>query len=320
MNIFYVGPEHHKTHFGFTKNLIGGKYFHSGMKVGNTYEAIKSLDTPEVNWFFADLYPKVIPFLKGKKVFVPHGLGPKPYLTGNRERIDLLRRYFDQVWAAGKLELPEYHNAGIPQEKLFQVGSTHLFGIPDLPERPGSVLISCGWFAEIMPVEKMKEFLSVFPSDLHVYVTCHPSMPQDQRAEIGNICKKRNFFVIDTEEELEKAYAYCSCAIVGLSSIATPFFYLNKPVIFLKERNRFPFLQWYRLVNHVGFDAVFFKVLNESTRLLFPGPIEIKVIKNAKISKSAREMFFETNWDATKTGEIILDAVRRLEGRAQLCP
>lgn len=60
--IFYVGPEHHKTHLNFTKKLVGGEYFVTGYNTSqqNTYEKIEHFDGKDVLWFFA-----VSPPIKG---------------------------------------------------------------------------------------------------------------------------------------------------------------------------------------------------------------------------------------------------------------
>lgn len=313
---FFIGPEHHKTHLDFTQKLIGGEYIISGKRIGNTYDLIKDHDNKDIVWFFADLYKDVIPYIKGKTVFLPHIFGPKPYLTGGNEvksRIDMLKNHVDQIWATGRYGEEEYGKAKISGNKIQRIGVTLLFSIPDIPIEKNSVFVSIGWFNELMNWEKRFDFLKeLLHLDLKIYVSTHPSVPKDIQQKFIDLCNSvENLDFVGTEERMMKIYAICSTAIVGLSSVAAPFFFLGKPVIFLKNRNRFPFFQWQRLRLKIR-SNLFFKILSESTRLIETETISKQIILNAKIAPSGKKMFYDTNRDKNKTIELIYKAVDKL--------
>lgn len=307
---FFIGPEHHKTHLDFTQRILGGEYIFAGKRIGNTYDLIKDHDNKNVVWFFADLYKDVIPYIKGKIVLIPHGLGFKPYLSG--ERIDILNNYVDQVWSTGRYEEEKYRIEKIPMTKIQRIGYTPLFSIPNVPNEINSVFVSIGWFFELISWEKKLDFIKKLPPDLTIYISTHPSMPNDIQQKFIDLCNLReNLNFVGTEEEMMKVYAICNAAIVGLSSVATPFFFLGKPVIFLKGRNRFPFFQWQRLRQKIRIN-MFFKILSESTRLVEPKTISKQTILNAKVAPSGKKIFYDTNWDKNKTIELICKAVDKL--------
>lgn len=313
-NIFYVGPEHHKTHLHFIREHVGGEYFITGYNTAqqNTYEAIERLDGKDVIWFFADLYENIIPYLKGKSVFVPHGLGFKPYLTGNISRVKLLKKYITKIWSTGHLEEYKYLKEGIDRNKIEQIGYTLLFDIPKKPMVENSLFVSVGWFRELTCWQNMLRFIKSIPDDISVHVSTHPSMPQEVKNEFLHCIDSRENFICSFEQEdIKKSFSVCSRAIVGFSSVVTPFHFFRKPVIFIKDRNRFPFFQWQRLKFQLR-DKLFFDILSESTKILAPSIFDRDLVMNAKLSESAKKIFYESNWDKDLTVSLIDKAMSRL--------
>lgn len=312
--IFYVGPEHHKTHLHFTRELIGGEYFVTGYNTSqqNTYEKIEHLDGKDVVWFFADLYENIIPYLKGKSVSIPHGLGFKPYLTGNLTRITLLKKYITQIWSAGYTDEYKYIKEGVDSNKIERIGYTVLYDIPDDPLLENSIFISVGWFRELTCWQNMLSFIKSIPDDISVYISTHPSMPQEIKKKFLDCINNRDNFTYTFEQsDVQKAFSICSRAIVGFSSVATPFHYLKKPVIFIKDKNRFPLFQWERLRFQIR-DKLFFEILSESTKILAPNVFDRDVVMKAKLSQSAKKIFYESNWDRSWTASLINTAIQKL--------
>jgi hypothetical protein len=312
--LFYVGPEHHKYQLKFTKELLGGDYFISGSNSSdmNTYSKIKHLDSEDVVWFFADLYENVIPFLKGKSVFIPHGLGFKPYCSDNMTRKIMLRDHIDQIWSAGFIDETKYLDVKISKDKIERIGYTVLFDIPNVQIIPDSVFIAVGWFEELVSWEHMLTFLQSIPDSVKVFLGMHPSMPETIKNNFLSLLNERdNFTYVTSGDETYHAFAVSSCAIGGWSSVLTPFFYMKKPYIFMKNRNRFPLFQWQRLRLRVQ-DNLFYKILSESTKLLAPTSFNRDIVFNAKTSVSGSKVFYETNWDKNETAYLMKKALMKL--------
>jgi hypothetical protein len=311
---FYVGPEHHKYQLKFTRDLLGGVYVVSGSDNSdiNTYSIIEHLDSEDVVWFFADLYENIIPYLKGKSIFIPHGLGFKPYCADNLTRKLLLKDHIAQIWSAGHIDETKYLSSGIPKTKIERIGYTVLFDIPKAQIIPNSIFVAVGWFEELVRWDHMLYFLRSVPENVKLFLGMHPSIPESIKNHFFSLLNEReNFNYVNPGEETYQALAVSSCAIGGWSSVLTPFFFLKKPYIFMKNRNRFPFFQWERLRLRLN-DNLFFEILSESTKLLAPTSFDKDIISNAKISTSSSKIFYETNWDEDETAQLIKKAVCKL--------
>ncbi len=313
--VYYAGPEHHREHLSFIHQVAGGDFFIRGTNRAdaNTYANIEHLDSPDTVWFFADLYRNILPHLRGKAVFVPHGLGFKPFVPGNATRSQLLDQHVDQIWSTGYTDEAQYAFSHTLRRKVERIGYTLLFQIPELPADAASVYVSVGWFQELASWEYMLELLRSVPEDITAYVSLHPSMPAEIKARFSELMDNRhNLITIRNQRELLRAFSVAGRAIVGLSSVAAPYFYFGKPVIFVKDRNRFPLFQWQRLRFGTIRDPMFYKILSESARLLVPAPFDREVVMTAKPSRQARHMFYETNWDRDQTKTLIRKALSKL--------
>lgn len=309
MNVFYfVGPAHHKEHLAFIHDVLGGTFVETGKSVGNTIDDIALYNNPDCLWFFADLYENLIPAVKGKIIFVPHGLGFKPYLTGNQLRVRMLRENVHSIWSTGFLEEIKYAHERIPSDKIVRIGFTPLFGIPNIPIENDTAFISVGWHQELLGWENMYSLLESFPVGMKGYVSAHPNMPLEIRTRFIDLCCRRgNLQFMDTEEQMLETFARCGCAIGGLSSVLTPFYFLGKPVILIKDRNRFPFFQWQRLRFKVH-SPLFHRIVSESTRLLGDRPLTKEGLQRAKAAPSGKQIFYPTNWDRDATIQLIRKA------------
>lgn len=245
-------------------------------------------------------------------MFIPHGLGFKPYLTGNPTRITLLKKYITQVWSSGYIEEYKFIKEGIDKNKIERIGYTVVYDIPNIPTLKNSVFISVGWFRELTCWQNMLSFIKSIPDDISVYISTHPSMPQEIKNMFLDLINKRdNFTYLPEQSDVQKAFSFCSRAIVGFSSVSTSFHFLKKPVIFIKDKNRFPFFQWERLRFQIH-DKLFFQILSESTKILAPNVFERDVIMKASVAPSAKKIFYESNWDRILTTSLINTAMSKL--------
>lgn len=312
--MYFVGPEHHKIHLAFIRNILGGEYVVTGKwrSSDNPYDLIKDKDGPDVIWFFASLYKEILQHIKGKSISVGHGLGFKPTISRSETRKMLLKMCVHQIWSSGYCSERKFLESGIPKSKIFRIGYTPLFLIPDIPVDNSSIYISVGWFEELMFWYKMLEFIKNIGWKSNVYISVHPCMPYEYKKHFIDLCRKRsNLNLLESQGDLLKVFSFCRAAITGLSSTSAPFFYFKKPVVFIKNRGRYPFLQWQRLRKKIK-DPLFFKILSESTKFIEPKTLDADNILNAKVSPSAKKMFYETNWDEAKTKELILNAVANI--------
>ena len=309
---YYIGPEHHKAHINYIYKLLGGEMYVSGKRLGNSYEEIEHLDTKDTIWFFLDIYSDIHSKIKGKSIYVNHGIGFKPRLEGNKSRSEIFDKYFSQIWVSCPNYQQEFFRSGITFRKLKPIGATYYFDIPRLDVIENTMLVSAGWFEELIQVNKIYRLLENTSEKIKIWVTCHPSMPDKEQSKFKNLCETRkNLTFITTQEELMKAYAFCECALVGLSSVSAPFFYLKKPVVFMKDKNRFPFFQWTRLRSRIK-NPVFFNVLRDSYKLLDPLKISRIDLQKAKYATSSKKMFFETNWDEAVTIDLVKKTIKEL--------
>ena len=261
---FYVGPEHHWTHLRFAHSVLGGERFVLGRHEGeyNVYDNIAPLDAPEVVWVFADLYEQILQRLKGRAIFLPHGLGFKPYMSSAREQ--LLNRHVTQIWSTGVLEEEKYRRVGVDMTKVRRIG----YGVPlvlaEEPEQPDSVFVSVGWFTETARWEDMLQLLLDAPDDVSVYYSVHPSMPGELQQQFLAAASPSRIFVA-AEDEMLRMYHHCQRAVGGFSSVLTPFHYLEKPVVMAKTRNRLPGFKWLRVYRATR-SPTWYRIMRQSTR------------------------------------------------------
>lgn len=307
---YYAGPEHHEAHLRFIRKNFPGELFVSGHyeQEKNTYDLIKDFDDIKAVWFFAHIYTNIFPFIKGKIVYVGHGLGYKPVYVAGNDRIELLKKYAAQAWAAGNGT--EYFELirEFPSEKIKRIGYTFLYNMPKVETEGNSILFSVGWFDEIVSFQNALNFLTTFPDKVNLFVTAHPSLPEDKKNIIKNICREKDWRFTKTQDDLLEAYARCRCLFVGMSSVMSGMLYQGKPVIFMKDRNRFPFFQWDRLRLRIK-SQLFFKMLRESKKILLPATFAWDLIEEKKISNAGKKIFLDSQWSRRKTVSLMKQAI-----------
>jgi hypothetical protein len=312
---YYAGPPHHKEPMRFAKELLGGEYIVSGSQLydkGNDYSNIAEFDDNDTIWFFADLYEHILPYLKGKSVFIPHGMGFKPFLKGNETRQELLRRHMDQIWSPSPIDEREYKQYAIDPSKVKRIGYTVLHSIDIKPFIQNSIFIAIGWYEELASWNNMLQYIKSIPESIKLFISMHPDIPEHIKIQYFNWFREhQNFEFLGTPEELRRGFSFASRCIVGLSSVAAPFHFLRRPVIFVKDMNRFPFFQWYRIRHRIS-DELFGKLLSESLKVLVPSAFNEQEIMNARLAPSAYKMFYPTNWDRGETENLIRSAIRQI--------
>lgn len=151
------------------------------------------------------------------------------------------------------------------------------------------------------------------PASINAYVTMHPSLPEKQKKEcLKSIEQKNNVKYIKTQKELLAVTASSRCILGGSSSVCTPFWYLGKPVIFVRgKQTRVPFYGWQMVRNKMD-DPLFNKILAESTKISSWKQFSSELIENAKVPPSRKEIFYSTNWDKDATNQNIQLALEKL--------
>ena len=309
---FFVGVPHHKVHLSYFQSLLGGEYvFHLCDSFEKHFpDKLLEQDGKDIIWLFSNWYPALHPLLVGKQIFVEHGLSFKPSL--NKVRVDCINNHFDMVFSSGVSQRDYMLRNGVLKEKIEEIGYTTLFQIPNLPVRKGSVLFSVVSFQNWNEYKNLEIILERLDESLHGYVTLHPIMQMETKKIFNDLCEqKANLTLLDSQEQLLEAFAYCECIVGSSSSVCTPFWFLDKPVIFIRgKQGRNPFIGWSRIKEKINY-PLFNQVLEESTRLNHWRNFEKKLSK-AKISTSAKKIFFKSNWDKEQTNSLIKTALDKL--------
>jgi hypothetical protein len=106
---------------------------------------------------------------------------------------------------------------------------------------------------------------------------------------------------VETQEELLAVTASSRCILGSSSSVCTPFWYLGKPVIFVRGKlTRIPFYGWQRVRNMMS-DPLFNQILAESTKISSWEQFSAELIEKANISPAGKKIFFSTNWSKDAT-------------------
>jgi hypothetical protein len=102
----------------------------------------------------------------------------------------------------------------------------------------------------------------------------------------------------------------------GVSSVCAPFWFQQKPVIFLRGwcggRNPFRGYGWTRVRHQVG-DPLFSAVLSQSTKISDWRQYSPELIRTAAFSPVANRLFYPWNRNREETSQRILALVAELE-------
>ena len=314
---FFVGLPHQKIHSLFFHRLLGGEYVEHPCAVNekNFPDLIFRHDSPDTVWFFNDVYFNLHPRLKGRQVFVGHGLGLGWAMSARRA--DCLSKYFSLIFETGQSpNNKSLEHLGVEPSKIHKTGYTLLFELPNLPTEPGRVLFSSTCYTNWNSQSNLWRILETLDPALHGAVTVHPELPQSAHRRVQDICRgRKNLTFVASQEELLKEFARCQCVVGQLSSVVVPFYYQKKPVLFLRgriSRNPFKGMGWSRIKKQVG-DPLLDRVFEESTKISSWRQFDANLVDKAKVSASAQNIFFGINYDKKASSAVILESLRKLE-------
>ena len=311
-NLFYIGMPHHEIHQRYYKNVLGGEYlYHNSNTYDTKFDMVIKQDGPDVVWFFPNIYLNLHPHLKGKQVFTGHGLGFKPWLM--EFRVISLKNYFTQIWGVGNLQEIQLLEAGIPKSKILPIGYTLPFLLPHIEIKPNSVLFSFVEWEDFGEFENLIKILSNLDPAIDAYVTLHPSLEKEKLIIVTKTIEvKSNITLLKTQDELMQATSFCSVIVGSSSSVLTPFFYLNKPVIYIRGRlGRNPFRGWGTIKKKIG-NSLFNQILEESSKFSTWKRFNLQFMKNARVAPSAAKIFYPSNYSEADTVTLIKNAYSML--------
>lgn len=311
--VYFLGYPHHRIHHKFYFSSLGGHICDNYIELRSTSfdENILQLDSKDTVWFFSNWFPFIHERLQGKQVFIEHGLSFKPSLTP--ERVDCLNKYFDLIFSSGISQKNRMLNQGVAADKIREIGYTTLFEIPSAAVIPNQILLSVSFYGTWGEYDNLLHIIRHMPRELTAYVTMHPSLPAEQRQPcLQSIHNQENVHYVETQEELLAVTASSRCILGSSSSVCTPFWYLGKPVLFVRGRlTRIPFYGWQKVRNKMD-DPLFNQILAESTRISSWKQFSPECIERAKVAPSRNKIFYPTNWDKEATLKKVQSALAEL--------
>ncbi len=302
-----------KIHFKFIKSILKGDYVVSNCNAIDTTFPKKIFlhDRKDVIWFFNDIFFHLHPLLKGKQILVGHGLGFKKRLS--KQRVDTINQHIDLIFQTGVPHDKEGIKNGLAIDKIRKIGLTLLFKIPKLPTRPNSILFSQTAWHPWRYLATLIDILRKLDDRIDGYLTIHPQLYKKIQNLLMKICKeKKNLTLLRTQEELLKAYAYCQYYAGGVSSVAAPFWYQQKPTIFITDCTKSK-LNKQKLAKYTNYPSLFLKILNESSIFCAGMRLDLEFMKNAKISRSSKKIFYPSNFDKNLTISLIKSAIKEIQ-------
>lgn len=297
---YLISHEHHQSHLSFFKNILGGEEVY---EKGRPHEIpltdkIKSHDGKDVIWIFSHLFVRVHCGLKGRQVHVNHGISFKPWLDD--ERAAILNEYFDVIIGGAPMHEHTLLRYGIDPKKIRRISYPILFDIPKIPVEPDSILFSSTVYSHWNHYQNLYHILKRLHPSLKGYLTMHPNTRDAMRELLLSACQgKKNIKVLETQEELMEAYAYCAGVVGGSSSVCAPFWFLKKPVIFLKGGEGYNPIKrfgWGEIKKQVA-NPAFDQILKESTKISHWLQFNPALVKKAKIAPSAASLFYPHSGD-----------------------
>lgn len=296
-NKYFVGEDHHKFHLRWYKTLLGGEFFEFPCNTWDQkFDGVLEADGEDVVWFFSDLYPKLHPLLKGKQIHVGHGWGCFKRSL-NQDRLRALSECFDQVWAVSQLAAKRYREGGVPDKNIVPIGQPILLKFVERGWDSNALLVSFGCFGDWGEFDILLDSLRRRDSRIRYFVTTHPSLSEEKARLIQNVVSNTgSFTIVNTQDELLHAMKVCGAIIVSSSSVAGPFWFSGRPVILARGKlGRNPFRGWSEIKERIS-DDLFSRVVNESTLVGPFQPFTYRRFATAKVSQSAKSLFFPWNY------------------------
>ncbi len=308
---YLIGRPHHRVFAKYYQRLFPGKEVCvEGIKSyqpENT-EVILAEDRPNVVWMFPEIYKGLHGKLRGKQIFIAHGGGFKQWHS--QWRVNEINNHIDLYFSSGPPDENKALAAGVSSSIIRKVGYPMLFEIPKLEVRPNALLISSVYWRDWNQYETIVGIIQRLDPSIHGYVTFHPDTPEPKKKMILAACREReNVTVLETIEQLMEAYAYCRWIIASNSSITLPFWFHKKPVILVRGqigdwKSRLGWIGWRRVIQSTQ-DELFVRIIRESTKVNRASQFSLRLLQKAKISSSADQVFYPSNYDEQETRIIV---------------
>lgn len=317
---YLFGLSYDELHTRFYRRHFQGEVLRipEGRLEAGALEKIRSLDGPDTVWFFTQGMAPVLEFLCGRKVLLHHGAGL--VAPGHPMPAELINRHVDAVFESNRQHLRHDIGRGVRTEKLKEIGEPLFLQIPKLPVRENSLLLTETAFTPWHPHKITLEILKRLESVEDVRLCFHPLLEEKKKEELRQTCRARtNLRCIETDEELFEAFAVCRLGLGQYGSLAAPFWYQNKPWIFvrgpmtglrpLRGWNPLKGFGWLRACGQMR-DSDFNRILSESSKVSRAGQVTEQLLRKAPVSPSARALFFEWNHDEK-------EMLRRIQGHLE---
>ena len=315
--IYFVALAHQEIHLRYIHRVFGGSVinYSCGILEEDFPDHIFAEDSEDSVWFFADIYPALHARIKGKQIYVGHGLSLKRFMLP--WRVITINEQIDAVFSTGQLHEDRCIEAGVLPELIVPIGWTTVFQMPTTEVKPNAVLISSAHWLNWNVHSHLVKILKSFPESFDGYLTIHPETPQDSKDLLFDIVEsKDNLTLLHTQDDLLKAQAMCSYAVGSLSSAYVPTWFLKRPVIIVGEEQEFvsrvsqrdPWIKIKREMNCPLFD----RIIAETQTLIPPQLLDEDVFSCSQFTQSALEMFYPWNWDEKETVVRLRQAVEHV--------
>lgn len=272
---------------------LGGEYvtFPCTIHSENFPAHVLEQDSPDTVWFFTDLYFHLHPKLVGRQIFVGHGVSFKRNVFA--QRAECFNQHIDSILCSNPVYESICRDAKVQPEKIIPVGYTTLYYLPKVPLRPKAVFIAAPFWESWNPHAELARILKRIRAPYQGYFTFHPEMPSSLSSVLINAVRGNPAItLLETQDQILEAAAFCEVAIAGNSSMLAPFWYLQKPFVLVAGGLN----PWKRIraeANH----PLFNEVLEECSRLSMSRLFHPAFLKFAKKSPAASRIFYPWQGD-----------------------
>lgn len=315
---YFVGLEHQKIHSIFLQEVLGGDFVHYPCTIQTSdFTEVLKHDSPDTLWIFNDFFFHLHPKLKGRQVHVGHGLGFKN--TYGPQRVLTFNQYMDLGFATGVPNLSCKLKAGFSPAKIREIGYWTGFQIPDVPTKPNAVLFASTYYQSWDHFRNMRNILAHLNDSLEAHLTIHPDTPEAMKRCFWSIAKrKRNIILAESQEDLLRSAALCSCAVASSGSVPTLMWFQKKPVLFIRggmswlSRFRPASAGWSEVKKKVE-DPLFSEILDQSVRIHDWQQFSPGMALQAKHVPASEKIFFPWSYDRNEVTRRIQDAIQEVQ-------
>lgn len=320
---YFISQEHHKEHLSFVKSVLGGEDVceYARPHAVEYTENVAKHDGEDVIWIFSHVCYNIHSRIKGKQIYVSHGVSFKKWLDERAAKI--LNDHFSIIFGGAYMHEYTMVDAGVDKSKICPIAYPILFDIPSIPVQPNSVLFSSTVYSHWNHYQNLYHILKNLHPSLKGYLTMHPNTRDNMRELLLSACRgKNNIKVLETQKELMEAYAYCQCVVGGSSSVLAPFWYFKKPVIFLKGGegyNLFKRFGWSEIKKQIT-NPDFHQILKESTKVSHWLQFSPDLVKKAKVAPTGSKLFYPLSDDKQLAINQIRDCISLVSGASKAGP